>query len=86
MEDEAPEIGPMPTPQQINVGQVVDQAGRKFVVLQFTGPNGMWVSFLSPEHAKAIGNQILSACSGGLVVASADQMPGQSPLSLEGLS
>lgn len=74
-QEEQPGIGPQPTPQQVNVGEVTDQAGRKFVVLQFVSVNGTWVCFLPPEHAKQVANQILSCCSNGLVLATADQLP-----------
>jgi hypothetical protein len=73
MSENAPEqIGPQPVPQSITVGGARDGA-QGYVVVQISGPTGVHVTFLPPDTAVSLADQIAAAArqvKTGLVVAS----------------
>lgn len=69
--DQPPQVGPQPVPQQVNVTTVQGPNG-SMVLVQITGPTGIYVTFIDPEAAVAIAKQISDAAATaktGLVVA-----------------
>jgi hypothetical protein len=59
---------PFETPQAVGVGMVQgapneeNPSGRK-IIIQFDGPNGRWVCFFDPKHAKAFAANVERAAT-----------------------
>jgi hypothetical protein len=77
-----PQIQPQPTPEQWNVGVAQLPDGSKHVVVQITGHGGTKVSFLPPDVATTVGEQIKVAAAKaktGLIIPTGVQLPNGHP-------
>jgi len=63
-QEEPSMIQPAPVPTMVSVSGMVDPAGARQVVLQFSTPSGLSVFFLDAAAAKKISNDIASVATG----------------------
>lgn len=72
MAEQPQQVQPQPVPQSITVGGVRNGADG-FVVVQISGPTGVHVTFLPPDTAISLADQLAAAArqvKTGLVIAS----------------
>ncbi len=70
---------PMPLPMNWMMAPARDSAGRWWVAVQIAGPTGTFVSFLEPEVAEKVAEQLVAharTAKSGLIVPGMGMPPG----------